>query len=168
MNNNVFAFGDTFWHQRKGTAMGTPPAPTYTNIFYSIHEINFLHDNNNLIFYKRYIDDVFGVWLPSTSKTVDDMQWERFKDSMNYYGLEWTHSNRSKVANFMDLRISLQGNRIHTTVFKKSLNLYLYIPPHLAHPPGVLNSLIHGGIHRICTLCSKPSTINQLVNKFYN
>jgi hypothetical protein len=38
MKNNIFSFGDTFWLQLQGTAMGTPAAPLYSIITYGVHE----------------------------------------------------------------------------------------------------------------------------------
>ena len=38
MTNNVFQFGDTYWIQKVGTAMGLPPAPPWDTIFFGIHE----------------------------------------------------------------------------------------------------------------------------------
>eukprot|EP00957_Ditylum_brightwellii_P183451 13974043-Ditylum_brightwellii.AAC.1 len=67
----------------------------------------------------------------------------------------------------MDLTISLKNGKIQTMLFEKSLHLYLYIPLHSAHPPGVLNSIIFGQIHRIFTLCLERPDIKKLINQFY-
>jgi hypothetical protein len=42
MRNNVFTFGDVTYKQVRGTAMGTPPAPIWTNLYMSINEDTFL------------------------------------------------------------------------------------------------------------------------------
>ena len=86
MLNNIFSFGDMTFKQLNGTAMGTPPAPPYATIYYGLHETNFLPKHNkHVIFYKRFIDDVFGIWLPHPNPQTDARLWDRFKNSMNNY-----------------------------------------------------------------------------------
>ena len=57
----------------------------------------------------------------------------------------------------MDLTISIHKGKITTSLFEKPLNLHLYIPPHSAHPPGLLPGIVHSTLFRIFTLCSDPN-----------
>jgi hypothetical protein len=166
MRNNVFRFGDTHWLQISGTAMGTPPAPPYATLYFAIHEEILLEEfKDNLLFYRRYIDDVFGVWL--TTNDASNHQWETFKQRMNGFGLEWDVNERNSQVDFMDLTISINGDRLTTTLYEKAMNLYLYIPPHSSHPPGVLTGLIYGNIFRIQRLCSEETDKSKLKKQFF-
>ena len=70
-------------------------------------------------------------------------------------GLTWEFSERAKTIDVMDMTISInKSNKIETTLFEKRLNLHLYIPPHSAHPPGLLPGIVYGTLFRIFTLCS--------------
>ena len=65
MRNNVVAFGDTFWHQQKGTAMGTPLEPPYATLFFAIKENSLIPNyKRELTYYKRYLDEILVVWEP--------------------------------------------------------------------------------------------------------
>ena len=61
MENNVFSFADTFWLQLSRTAMGKPTACAYTMLSYGHHENTEILEEflPNLLYYKRYIDDIF-------------------------------------------------------------------------------------------------------------
>ena len=84
MLNNFFVFGDMTFKQTNGTAMGTPPAPPYATIYYGLHEAKFLPQyRNHVVFYKRFIDDVLGIWLPHPNKNINKKLWEDFTTSMN-------------------------------------------------------------------------------------
>ena len=171
MRNNVFKFGDTFWLQKTGTAMGTPPAPMYATLYYGIHELQLLQQTPNaqLPLFKRYIDDIFGVWIPHDDKSDDDAAWSALVESLQYGQLVWDTSKRSRVVNFLDLTITVDPvkRRITTKLYEKPHNLYLYLPPQSAHPPGVLQGLIAGGIQRIFRLTTERVDIEQSVRKFY-
>jgi hypothetical protein len=72
MNNNVFKFGDLFFKQKNGTAMGFPPAPVYANLYFGAHEHDQLPKWEEFLdFYVRYIDDIFGIWRCHTDPIED-------------------------------------------------------------------------------------------------
>jgi hypothetical protein len=169
MENNVFHFGDLIFQQIQGTAMGTPPAPPYATLFFATFEDAILDQfGDSLFLYRRFIDDVVGIWLRDSDDAMDDSQWQDFKAMMNEdSGLEWIVQEQSTSVDFMDLSIRIDGQKIHTTLYQKAMNLHLYIPPHSAHPPGVLTGVVLGGIHRIYTLCSDSQDIKKLLKEFY-
>ena len=156
MLNNIFSFGDMTFKQLNGTAMGMPPAPPYATIYYGLQEKNFLPKHKkHVIFYKRFIDDVFGVWLPHPNPQTNASLWDEFKDSMNTFsGLTWEFEDPSDKVNFMDLTITIQNGHISTSLFEKPLNLHLYVHPYSAHPPGLLPGIVHSTLFRIFTLYS--------------
>ena len=58
--------------------------------------------------------------------------------------LHWETEPLSTSVNFLDLTISLlPDNTIITKTYQKKENLFLYIPPQSAHPPGMIKSLIY-------------------------
>ena len=72
MTMNLFTFGDLTFKQLNGTAMGTPPAPPYATIYYGIHEEKFQpHHSRWVIYYRRFIDDIIGIWCPNKNPQLD-------------------------------------------------------------------------------------------------
>jgi hypothetical protein len=146
MANNIFSFGDTHWLQNSGTAMGTPAAPLYATITYGVHENTRILPNfrNHLFYYKRFIDDIIGIWLPSPDQT-----WKDFKDTLNGFGaLSWNIEEPSDHTTFLDLEIRIQDQRLTFKTYQKEHNLYLYIPPSSAHPYSCFKGLIYGEVSR--------------------
>jgi hypothetical protein len=168
MTNNIFQFGDTYWIQLNGTAMGTPPAVTYATLYFAPHENWLLRKYPELKFYKRYIDDIIGIWIP-TNQQDDNNRWNSYIHDLNLYGsLKWDVSERSKQVDYLDLTISINNTgRITTTLFEKVHNLYLYLPPHSNHPKGMLRGLIFGSLFRIHRLTSEPEMKAEHINNFY-
>ena len=65
MLNNVFEWGDLYFLQLLGTAMGTSVACTWATIYFGIHENYTLlpRFSRHLILYSRFIDDILAFGL---------------------------------------------------------------------------------------------------------
>ena len=132
----------------------------------AISENQFLPHHKNMKLYKRLIDDVIGIWRCDG----DASKWDFFKKKLNnpFFELEWEISDLSKQAHFMDLNISLTGNKIITTLYEKPNNLHLFIPFKSCHPPGLLRGMINGQVFRIRKLCSKKSDQRDKLSRYFN
>jgi hypothetical protein len=68
----------------------------------------------------------------------------------------------------MNLTITIENERISTSIYSKPLSLHLYIPPTSCHAPGITKALILGHTLQVLRLCSKQSDINKELRQFYH
>lgn len=144
MRNGIFKFGDTWWSQEIGTAMGTPCACIYATLFFAYFERTYLLKKykNNLLFYGRQIDDILGVWIDIPEHPN---AWEHFQyDLNNQCKLSWETTALQSSVNFLDLTITLDNGKITTSTYQKPHNLFLYPTSNSAHPSGITKSLVYG------------------------
>ena len=159
MTESVFEFGDTLWKQVVGTAMGTPCACSYATTTYGWHERTYLipryKDMTMEGFICRFIDDMIGVWydpdMPLDLSLEEEKEWfennqrwKEFEADLPSLGLEWKLEIPTRSVDFLDLTLRIEKGSIHSRTFQKLMNLYLYIPPHSAHPASCLKGLIYG------------------------
>jgi hypothetical protein len=171
MSGTTFKFGDTYWTQESGTAMGSPAAPMYATLYFAIHELDIIPKFPNLRLYGRYIDDAFGVWTPEVQ--LNDIEngsqsdkYQELQSQFDAFGkLRWQFTPLLKSVDFLDITIKLDQGRICSLPFEKHLNLYLYIPPTSAHPPGNLQNLIYGRIIHLKRITSCRTQLKCYMSK---
>jgi hypothetical protein len=92
MRNNCMQFGDLIFCQTCGVAMDMSPAPTIANLYVAIYEPDHIIPliGSYLMYYKRFINDGFAVWLHDNDPTTIVSNWDNFKNICNVMGLSWT------------------------------------------------------------------------------
>ncbi len=71
MHHNIMQFGDSYFLQLVGTAMGTSVAVVFANLYFGWHEKMLLlpkyHDTlKRIIFHSQFVDDVFFIRVDDT------------------------------------------------------------------------------------------------------
>lgn len=150
LDNNFFKFQDKTFKQKNGIAMGTACAPAVANIYASFYENDFIKywSERGLSLFCRYIDDIFIVFQGLQAELQECL------DQFHIPGLEIDWNISTTKATFLDVQVSVTPKGLETTLFRKELNKYMYIPFSSAHPMSVKKALVKAERTRMKTICS--------------
>uniref|UniRef100_A0A8C5PUJ4 Reverse transcriptase domain-containing protein n=1 Tax=Leptobrachium leishanense TaxID=445787 RepID=A0A8C5PUJ4_9ANUR len=154
LEHNYFWFLEEFYLQISGTSMGTRFAPSFANLFMAHWENSFLSNwSTNLVFYRRYIDDIFFIWRGGEEAL------QLFLDFLatNDRGIILT-SNWSKTeVIFLDLKIFVENDTIKTKTHFKDVDCNSFIERRSCHLPQWLNAVPKGQFLRMKRNCTNIS-----------
>ena len=185
-NNYIECNGiDGFFLQKIGTAMGTDFSVLYATIFMIWLETPIINEFRRYIkLYKRYIDDIFLIWLGSFAELC------HFRAKLNnanmHIKLEWQGTTSAEDAidprkynplgllhvNFLDLDIDIVHSETSTyfnfKVYHKPGSAYAYLPYGSYHARHIFRGWLKAEMHRLLTHSSNLDVWLKEITVFCN
>ena len=166
LKNNYCMFDNKIYHQLKGTAMGTPTAVSYSNIFLYGIEKTMLHKYPHS-FYTRYIDDVFAIFH---NKELAQQYINEFNSYCPSIKFEAVTLERTGI--MLDLEITLHATPTHESVshklYQKERNIYQYIPTLSEHKPSLFTNFAYQELCRYKLNSTNPDDYIETALLFKN
>ena len=175
LENSLMEFHGEYFQQIFGIIMGTNVAPIIANLYLAklekILKEKSKGDPNMVwpIFFKRYIDDGFGItkgsksnveyWILEFNKLVKSIKIDKFKygPRVEYMDLIIFKGNRFSQSGLFDIKI-----------FQKPQNLYAYIPQKSNHKKHTIKNFVVNELKRYVKFNSEKLWFLKLRNKFFD
>ena len=114
LTNNFVRFGQNYFRQTEGIAMGSRVAPPLAIVFMHALESMFLAAPRlQPSLYLRYIDDVFGVWTHGLTALMDYFTFLNSVHPTIRFTIE--HTGESGVLAFLDTKISISESGTYSS-----------------------------------------------------
>ena len=126
LKHSHFWYNHEYYQQTTGVAMGAKFAPSVAGLFMSKWEEEsvFLEQHEDLVMYKRYIDDIFIIWKGDRCGLVLFFE----KLNINSKNITLTWQIEEKQISFLDLEISRIKDKFATKTFFKNVDRNSYLP----------------------------------------
>ena len=136
---NFFQINDIYFHQLKGTAMGTPAAVVGANLVVAYLEVKMfqllpqLYPNDFVDFvirnYFRFLDDIIHEWL----RSFDIHSLYELINSLDP-DLQFTMNEISSTSNFLDITVTAIEEKLYFNIYYKPTNSFNYLKYTSCHP----------------------------------
>ena len=160
---NNFVFNDQNYVQVNGASMGTKCAPTYASLFMGyFEERNILPKiRNSIMIYLRYIDDIFFIW----KGTMEEL--EEFLKEINqvHPTIKFDHVLSKKEINFLDVKISISGKKLITSVYTKPTDRKSHLHAKSYHPKSTKEAIAFGQATRLKRICTEKTDFQAAANQ---
>ena len=139
---------------------GIKLAPPYPYACLAMGEFeNIAFESNNqlldlIVFWKRFIDDVLGLFRGNEKEFEGLVDW---LNSIMRGVVKFKSNFSSDQVEFLDLIISIEKGKLKTNLFIKPSNLQIYLDFMSNHPTHCKVGLVYGQALRIIERCSDPS-----------
>jgi len=165
LNNNWFTFGTLKYRQIKGTAMGTPCAVMYADIYIHQLELNTLHTLAQPFtlyipptLHTRWIDDIFQIYTDYNSALL---YINTFNTQHPNIQIPQDAIQIGQKVNFLDMTIYRTHKNTRSfsiKLYTKPMNSHQYLHFYSHHPQHIFTSFINSELNRILL---RSSTIND-------
>ena len=164
LKHSTFKFMDTHIHQILGTSMGTRMAPPYANLFMGKEEHTIIPTFLHLIyFWKRFIDDIFFIFLGSHSQLNSLMT---FMNTISPT-IKYTFTYSEQTATFLDVQIYLSETRkLKTKLYRKPTDCMSLLHFHSHHPLSCKEGIICSQVLRYNIIISEDHILQEELNNF--
>ena len=149
LENNVFGFYNTSYVQTEGIAIGSRLGKNFACSYMRKWDEELENFVKQPLFYKRFIDDGFGLWTEVESSLL---AFAEHANSINKnIEIELRHS--SSQIEFLDTLVRLKDGRLETDLYSKPTDKHLYLQSKSSHPPHTKNAVPYGLGIRIKRIC---------------
>jgi hypothetical protein len=161
LNKNTFTFNNEHFLQIHGTAMGSPMAPTYANIFMAILERKLLNEAPQGLIpieWIRFIDDIFAIWTHGIEKLQKFITYiNNFHPTIKF---DYTYSYKS--VSFLDTTIYINSNnKLESDLYIKPTDRTLLLHQNSFHPQTCKNSIIYSQALRYRRIITDNTRLQQ-------
>lgn len=151
LDNNTFGFGDKNYIQKEGVAIGSRLGKNFACTYMRKWDEALLEATVTPFFYKRFIDDGFGVW---TGSEAELKEFAAFANGIHANIKIELRYDRKQIE-FLDTLVKLEDGHIYTDLYVKPTDKQLYLNSSSCHPSNTKKGLAYGLGLRIKRICEK-------------
>ena len=131
LENNVFGFDNTSYVETEGIAIGSRLGKNFACSYMRKWDEEFENFVKQPLFYKRFIDDGFGLWTEGESSLL------AFAEHANsiHKNIEIELRHSSSQIEFLDTLVRLKDGRLETDLYSKPTDKHLYLQSKSSHSP---------------------------------
>jgi hypothetical protein len=158
--NSMFSYNDQFYKQLVGLGMGLDPAPKIAHVvLYRLERKWLLTHRHIVLFYRRFIDDIFMITLFKLDEKEFVSIFLNLKLNINY----------GNCVQFLDLMIRFDSifGKLSFSLFIKPTNTFAYLQVNSNHPSFIFKNIPKSMFLRVRRNCSNLSDYFYFCRLFF-